>query len=241
MKKQNYGSILKENIIKTYPDYITQFPNYKKALDIMETIMNEIKPEKTIIVDKFDSEIKKAIQTPGKVIEIIPKTEPTILAWNSDYYFDNYYLWSEFKPKDRNLVTTLELLANASASVKLFLGSRLHLILYDLTGYYNMSMTETLKFKQSFPITQLMNRIRDYFQIPIIQMKESEPLISELQEMKKKVKDNINSEHVQKYMNNLQLFQAKSGIELTTDEKIEFIAEKLLDELVSEDYDEIES
>jgi len=237
-----YGSILKQKIIETYPEYLQQFPNYRKALDIMELVMNTVKPEKAILISDFDEEIKKAIQTPNDtVIEIIPKVEPTILAWNSDYYFDNYYLWTDFRGKSRELIRALELLANASALVKLFFSSRLHLILYDMTDYYNLSIVDALKLKQTFPITQLMNRIRNYYQIPVIKFRDIEPYQEDLENMKKKVVEDPNNKDVKKYEAQINEFEQRSGIKLTTEEKIEFIAEKLLNELITEDYDEIES
>ena len=236
------GSILKQKIIETYPEYIQQFPNYRKALDIMEVIMSKAKPEKMMLINNFDEEIKKVIQIPNDtVIEIIPKVEPTILAWNSDYYFDNYYLWTDFRSKPRGLIKVLELLANASALVKLFFSSRLHLILYDMTDYYNLSIIDALKLKQAFPITQLMNRIRNYYQIPVIKFRDIEPYQEELEDMKKKVMENPNNKDVKKYEAQINEFEQRSGIKLTTEEKIEFIAEKLLSELITEDYDEIES
>ncbi len=236
------GSILKQKIIETYPEYIQQFPNYRKALDIMELIMSKGKPEKMVLINDFDEEIKKAIQTPNDtVIEIVPKVEPTILAWNSDYYFDNYYLWTDFRGKSRGLIKALELLANVSAYLKLFFSSRLHLILYDMTDYYNLSVIDALKLKQTFPITQLMNRIRNYYQIPMIKFRDIEPMLEDLEDMKKKVVEDPNNKDVKKYETQINEFEQRSGIKLTTEEKIEFIAEKLLSELIAEDYDEIES
>jgi len=242
MQSKNLGTLLKEKIIETYPEYIQQFPNYKKALDIMELVMNEVKPQKALTISSFDEEIKKAIQTPPElIIEIIPQKEPTLLAWNSDYYFDNYYLLQDFRYKDRKIITALELLANASAYLKLFFSARLHLILYNMTDYYNLPIVDALKLKQTFPITQLMNRIRSYYQIPSIKLKDIEPLTEDLEDMKSKVKEDPNNKEVKKYEAQINEFEQKSGIKLTTEEKIEFIAEKLLDELIGEDYDEIES
>jgi hypothetical protein len=244
MKSRGYGSLLKQKIIETYPEYLHKFPNYRYALDIMETVFNATKPSKALVISTYDDLIKKAINTPPEhVIEIIPTTPttPTILSWNSDYYFDNFYLWADFSKTDRKTVTALELLAEATALLKLFLSTRLHLILYDLTNYYDLTIIEALKLKQTFPITQLMNRIRDYLQIPIIKYKNIEPFTEDLEEMKEKVKASPENPRVKKYQTQIQTFQAKTGIQLTTDEKIEFIAEKLLDELVQEDYDEIES
>jgi len=242
MQPKNYGSLLKQKIIETYPEYLSQFPNYRKALDIMEVVMNEVKPERALTISKFDEEIKKAIQTPPElVIELIPEKEPTLLTWNGDYYFDNYYMWLDFRGKSRKLIATLELLANTSAYVKLFLSSRLHLILYDMTNYYDLPIVEALKLKQTFPITQLMNRIRSYFQIPVIKMKDLNPIEEDLEEMKEKVKQDPNNEKVKKYSAYVDTFEKASGLKLSTDEKIEFIAEKLLDEIIGEDYDEVES
>jgi len=242
MQNKNLGSLLKEKIIETYPEYLKQFPNYRKALDIMELVMNEIKPQKALTVKTFDEEIKKAIQTPPDlVIEIIPEKEPTLLTWNGDYYFDNYYLLQDFRYKDRKIITALELLANASAYVKLFFSARLHLILYSMTGYYDLPIVDALKLKQSFPITQLMNRIRSYFQIPKIKINNIEPITEDIEDMKKKVEEDPNNQKVKKYETQIEQFEQKSGIKLTTEEKIEFIAEKLLNELIGEDYDEIES
>jgi len=242
MKTKGYGTILKEKILQTYPEYIEQFPNYRKALDIMELIMNDEKESSFVTIDTYDEEIKKAIQTEPKAqIEIIPKVEPTLLAWNNDYYFDNYYLWTDFRFKNRKLITALELLANASAYVKLFFSVRLHLILYDLTNYYNLSLIDALKLKQTFPITQLMNRIRSYFQIPVIKFRDNDPLAEDLELMKEKVKSDPNSEKVKMYSAYADTFEQKSGIKLTTEEKIEYIAERLLNELIQEDYDEIAS
>ena len=242
MKTKGYGTILKEKILQTYPEYIEQFPNYRKALDIMELVMNDERESSFITIDTYDEEIKKAIQTePQNQIEIIPKVEPTLLAWNNDYYFDNYYLWTDFRFKNRKLITALELLANASAYVKLFFSVRLHLILYDLTNYYNLSLIDALKLKQTFPITQLMNRIRSYFQIPVIKFRDNDPLAEDLELMKEKVKSDPNSEKVKTYSAYADTFEQKSGIKLTTEEKIEYIAERLLNELIQEDYDEIAS
>jgi len=242
MKSANLGTLLKEKIVQTYPEYLKQFPNYKKALDIMELALNDGKANKFVFIDQYDEDIKKAINTPPElVIEIIPKVEPTLLAWNSDYYFDNYYLWTDFRGKNRGLITALELLANASAYVKLFFSARLHLILYDITNYYNLPITEALKLKMTFPITQLMNRIRSYFQIPVIKFDNIDPLQEDLEDMKEKVKNDPNNSRVQIYSQQINTFEKVSGIKLTTDEKIEFIAEKLLNELITEDYDEIES
>jgi len=242
MTRPMFGTILKEKILETYPEYIEKFPNYKKALDIMELVMNVEKPYKVLSVNTFDEDIKKAIQQPPElVIELIPEKEPTMLTWNGDYYFDNYYLWLDFRGKDRKLITTLELLANASAYVKLFFSARLHLILYDMTKYYDLSIIDALKLKQTFPITQLMNRIRSYFQIPMIKYRDIDPYSEDLEEMKKKVKEDPNNPRVQTYSAQIKTFEEKSGIKLTTDEKIEFIAEKLLNELIQDDYDEIES
>ena len=237
-----FGTILKAKIKETYPDYLKNYPRYSLALDIMEIVMNNNDLSRTIHLKVFDEEIKKAINTPStKVIEIVPEAEPTILAWNSDYYFDNYYLWTDFTSKKEGVIKALELLAEASARVKLFLSTRVHSILYELTDYYNLPIVDALKLKQTFPITQLLNRVRDYFQIPIIKKEDIDPITEDIEEMKEKVKANPNSLDVKKYEAHIQTFQQKSGITLTTDEKIEFIAEKLLDELVSEDYDEIES
>jgi len=242
MQNKNYGTILKEKIIETYPEFLEQFPNYRKALDIMEVVMNEVKFEKALTISQFDEEIKKAIQKePDLIIEIIPQKEPTLLTWNSDYYFDNYYLWTDFRFKNRGIITALELLANASAYLKMFFSARLHLILYDMTKYYDLPIVDALKLKMTFPITQLMNRIRSYYQIPVIKLKEIEPLTEDLEEMKEKVKEDPNNEKVKKYSAYVDAFEKASGIKLTTDEKIEFIAEKLLNELIQEDYDEIES
>ena len=242
MKTQNYGTILKEKIIETYPEFLNQFPMYRKALDIMEVVMNEVKFEKALTISQFDEDIKKAIQTPPElIIEIIPQKEPTLLTWNSDYYFDNYYLWTDFRFKNRGIITALELLANASAYLKLFFSARLHLILYNMTKYYDLPITEALKLKMSFPITQLMNRIRSYYQIPVIKMKDIEPLTEDLEEMKEKVKTDPNNPRVKTYSEHIETFEKASGIKLTTEEKIEFIAERLLNELIQEDYDEIES
>jgi len=237
-----FGTILKAKIKETYPDYLKMYPRYKTALDIMEVMMNTNDVGRAIHLNVFDEEIKKAINTPSqKVIEIVPEVEPTILAWNSDYYFDNYYLWTEFKPCKEGIVKALELLAEASARVKLFLSTRVHLILYDLTNYYKLSIVEALKLKQTFPITQLMNRVRDYFQIPVINQKDIDPIAEDIEDMKEKVRTKIDDPKVKKYEALIQTFQQKSGIQLTTDEKIEFISEKLIDELIGEDYDEIES
>jgi len=242
MNSQRYGTLLKKKIIETYPEYVKKFPNYKIALDIMENVFNETKPSKSLVMNTYDDLIRKAINTPPKyVIEIIPKVESTILGWNSDYYFDNFYLWTDFTKTDRKTITALELLAEASARLKLFLSSRLHLILYNLTDYYNLSIIEALKLKQTFPITQLMNRIRSYLQIPVIKYNDNSNLEEDLEIMKEKVIKNPENPRVKKYNEYVQTFQQKSGIQITTDEKIEFIAQKLLDELVGEDYDEIES
>lgn len=236
------GTILRQKITETYPDYLKQFPRYKTALDIMEIVMNNVDFERTLLLNVFDEEIKKAIQTPStKTIEIIPEVEPTILAWNSDYYFDNYFMWTDFTKKDLRLVKALELLAEASARVKMFISTRVHQILYELTDYHKLSIIDALKLKQTFPITQLMNRVRDYFQIPIINKKDIDPIGEEVEGMVQQLKANPDNPSAKKYESYIQTFQVKSGIELTTDEKIEFIAEKLLDELLPEDYDEIES
>jgi hypothetical protein len=208
----------------------------------MEVVMNTKDFERILLLNVFDEEIKKAIQTPSKqTIEIIPKVEPTILAWNGDYYFDNYYLWTDFNWKNLGIVKSLELLAEASARLKTFISSRVHLILYDLTKYYDLSIIDALKLKQTFPITQLLNRVRDYLQIPVINKKDIDPIAEDLEEMKEKVKADPNNPKVKTYQAQIQSFEQRSGITLTTDEKIEFIAEKLLDELLEEDYDEIES
>jgi hypothetical protein len=236
------GTILRQKIVETYPDYLKQFPSYKSALDMMEILMNTRDLERTLLLNVFDEEIKKAIQTPStKTIEIIPEVEPTILAWNSDYYFDNYFLWTDFTKKNLGLVRALELLAEASARLKMFIGVRVHLILYELTDYRKLSLVDALKLKQTFPITQLMNRVRDYFQIPVIIKDDIEPLAEDLKDMVQQLKANSDNPSAKKYESYVQTFQAKAGIELTTEEKIEFIAEKLLDELLGEDYDEIES
>jgi hypothetical protein len=236
------GSILRQKIVETYPDYLQQFPKYKTALDMMEILMNSKDLERTLLLNVFDEEIKKAIQTPStKTIEIIPEVEPTILAWNSDYYFDNYFLWTDFTKKSLGLVRALELLAEASARLKMFISVRVNLILYELTNYHKLPIVDALKLKQTFPITQLMNRVRDYFQIPVIIKDDIDPLAEDLEDIVQKLKSNPDNPRAKKYEAHIQTFQTKTGIALTTDEKIEFIAEKLLDELIGEDYDEIES
>lgn len=237
---QEIGTILKRKILETYPEYIKQFPMYRKALNIMEFVMNRDEPREYIQVRDYDELIKKAIKTPPEyVMEITPNVEPTILTWNSDYYFDKHFLFTDFRDKSPGLIKALELLAEASARVKVFFSARLHLILYDMINYYDLSIIDSLKLKQTFPITQLMNRIRAYFQIPVI--KFDNPIAEDLEDMKEKVKSDPNNQRIKKYEAHIQTFEQKSGIHLTTDEKIEFIAEKLLDEILSEDYDEIES
>jgi hypothetical protein len=241
-KQSELGTYLKSKILETYPCYLKSFPKYRTALDMMEILMNTNDFERMLLLNVFDDEIKKAIQTPStQVIELVPKVEPTILAWNSDYYFDNYFMWTYFTEKNLGIVKSLELLSEASARVKTFISVRVHLILYDLTDYYNLSIVDALKLKQTFPITQLMNRVRDYFQIPIINKSDIDPISEDIQDIVQRIKANPNSPDVKKYEPYVQTFQAKTGITLTTDEKIEFIAEKLLDEVLSEDYDEIES
>jgi len=236
------GTILRQKIVETYPDYLNQFPKYKSALQIMEILMNTKDFERTLLLNVFDEEIRKAIQIPStKTIEIIPEVEPTILAWNSDYYFDNYFMWADFTKKNLELVRALELLAEASARLKMFISVRVHQILYELMDYHKLSLVDALKLKQTFPITQLMNRVRDYFQIPVINQKDIEPLKEDIEDIAQKLKSNPDYPRAKKYEAHIQTFQTKTGITLTTDEKIEFIAEKLLDELISEDYDEIES
>ena len=236
----NFGSILKEKIQETYPDFLEKFPRYQKALDIMELLMNEEKKEKIVFMSDFDHEIQHAIQSePEPKIELIPTKEPTLLAWNSDYYFDNYYVWKPLTNK--KILTTLELLANASAWLKIFFSTRLHKYLYDKINYYTLSYPEALKLKQTFPITQLLNRIRNYYQIPIIKFERDDSLVEDIALIKDKIVNNPNNPRVQKYANNIKTFETTSGIKLTTEEKIEYIAQKILEELIPEDYDEIES
>jgi hypothetical protein len=237
-----FGTILREKIVETYPDYLKQFPRYSIVLNMMEVLMNTKDFERMLLLNKFDEEIRRAIQTHStKTIEIIPEVEPTILAWNSDYYFDNFFMWTDFTKKNLGLVKALELLAEASARLKMFISARIHLILYELTDYRKLSIVDALKLKQTFPITQLMNRVRDYFQIPIINKEDIDPIGEDIKDMVQQLKANPDNPSAKKYESYVQTFQAKTGIELTTDEKIEFIAEKLIDELISEDYDEIES
>jgi hypothetical protein len=237
MHEVSFGTLLKNKIIETYPEYISKFPNYSKALNIMEKIMNDPTKTVSLFLSDYDKEIEEAIENyPKPEIVIIPKSEPTLLAWNSDYYFDKHYLWKPIK--NRNLVTTLELLSEASAWLKVYLSSRVHLILYKKTKFYDLSITEALKLKQTFPITQLLNRVRNYLQIPIIKLSDNDDTIELLKE--KAIKES-NSERVKKYSEKIKTFESKSGINLTTEEKIEYIAEKMLDEIIQEDYDEIES
>jgi len=236
----NFGSILIEKIEQTYPDFLEKFPRYRKALEIMELIMNQDKRQDALFISDFDNEIAYAIEhEPEPKIELIPIEEPTLLTWNGDYYFDNYYVWKPITNRKR--LTALELLADASAWVKLFFTSRLHKYLYNKTNYYSLTYPEALKLKQTFPITQLLNRIRNYYQIPVIKFEKDDPLIDDIEFYKEKVKNDPENPRVKKYANHIKTFEESSGIKLTTDEKIEYIAQKLLEELVPEDYDEIES
>ena len=236
----NFGSILKQKIEKTYPDFLEKFPRYRKALEIMELIMNKDKREEALFVSDFDKDIQYAVEhEPEPKIELIPVKEPTLLAWNSDYYFDNAYVWKPIQ--NRKLLTTLELLADSSAWLKLFFSIRLHKYLYEKTNFYNLTYPEALKLKQTFPITQLLNRIRNYYQIPVIKFDKDNPLLEDIEFYKEKVQSDPNDPRVQKYVNNINTFEASSGIKLTTEEKIEYIAQKILEELIPEDYDEIES
>jgi hypothetical protein len=235
-----FGTILRQKIEQTYPDFLEKFPRYRKALDIMELLMNEKRKENVLFINDFDSDIIYAVEhEPQPQIEIIPKNEPTMLAWNSDYYFDNYYVWKPII--NRKTLTALELLADASAWLKLFFSTRLHKYLYEKTNYYNLTYPEALKLKQTFPITQLLNRIRNYYQIPVIKFENNDPLQTDYEVIREKVLGDPQNPRVQKYANNIKTFEASSGIKLTTDEKIEYITQKLLEELIPEDYDEIES
>jgi hypothetical protein len=236
----NFGTILRQKIEQTYPDFLERFPRYHKALDIMELIMNKEKREEALFISDFDKEIAYAVEHEPEVkIEVIPRSDPTLLAWNSDYYFDNYYVWKPIENRKR--LIALELLAEASAWLKLFFSTRLHKYLYNKSNYYNLTYPEALKLKQTFPITQLLNRIRNYFQIPVIKIDNGDPLESDIEMLKEKVINDPQNPRVQKYANNIKTFESSSGIKLTTDEKIEYIAQKLLEELIPEDYDEIES
>jgi len=240
MKEVSFGTLLKNKILETYPEYVSKFPNYNKALNIMEKIMNDPTKTDSLFMSDYDKEIEEAINNyPKPEIVIIPKSEPTILSWNSDYYFDKHYLWNPIK--NRKLVTTLELLSEASAWLKLYLSSRVHLILYKKMEFYNLPIVEALKLKQTFPITQLLNRVRNYLQIPIIKFIDDDVKFDMMELMKEKAVKEKDNERVKRYSEKIKTFESKSGIQLTTDEKIQFIAERLLDEIEQEDYDEIES
>ena len=235
-----FGLELKEKIEKTYPEYLKNFPRYHKALDLMVMLMDEKDRARIMFNSSYDHEIEYVItHEPLPVIELIPKKEPTLLTWNGDYYFDRYYVWKDIS--DRGVVTALELLGDTSALVKMFLSVRLHNLLYEKVGYQKMSFIESLKVKQTFPVNQLLKRIRNYYQIPTIKFDNDDPMIQEIDDAKEKVLKDPSSDDVKKYSVQISNFESKSGIKLTTDEKIEFIAEKIADQLISDDYDEIES
>jgi len=235
-----FGAELKEKIEKTYKDYLNNFPIYRKALDLMVLIMDEKDRAKAMFNSSYDNEIEHAIiNEPLPMIELIPIKEPTLLTWNGDYYFDRYYVWKSIS--ERGVVTALELLGDASALIKMFFSIRLHKLLYDKVGYHKMSFLESLEVKQTFPINQLMKRIRNYYQIPVIKFDKDDPMIEEIESIKDKVINDPSNDDVKKYDKQVNTFESKSGIKLTTDEKIEFIAEKIADQLITDDYDEIES
>jgi hypothetical protein len=236
----DFGTVLREKIEQTYPDFLNRFPRYSKALNLMEMLMNESRKQEVMFSDDYDLDIKWAItHDPLPVIEIIPKKEPTLLAWNGDYYFDRYYVWKPIT--NRKVVTALELLGDASALIKMFFSVRLHKLLYESVGYYKLSFLEALKIKQTFPINQLMNRVRNYMQIPMIKFDNDDPIKEEIQLTLNRVRNDPNDEDVEKYSKQVDEFETRSGIKLTTNEKIEFIAEKIADQLIANDYDEIES
>jgi len=239
--KIGLGTKIKYGILKTYPDYINQFPNYAKALDIMEYLSNQEKLSR-LDYDRYDKEIVYAIEhEPEMTIVLKPEIEPTFLAWNSDYYFDDYFVpHVSFKGK-RKLVTTLEAIADASAFLKIYFSKKLHDYLYQKVDYYNLSFVDALKIKQTFPIIPLLNRIRDYFQIPVIEFEDDNSLEISRQVIRESVEKDPQSPEYEKYNKQINTFESKTGIKLSTDEKIEFITEKILETLVADDYEEIES
>jgi hypothetical protein len=239
--KLETGTKIKYAILRGYPEYIQMFPNYTKALDIVEYLMNQDRFF-TTDYNKYDNEIIYAIEhEPEMTIILNPEKTATFLSWNSDYYFDRYFIDNVSFKGRRNEVNTLETLADTSANLKFYFAVKLHEYLYKKTNYYKLCFIDALKLKQTFPITQLMNRIRDYFQIPVIKFQNDDSIEISREIVKEKVLKDPENPDVKKYIGYANTFETKSGIKLTTDEKIEFIVDKVLDKLITDDYDEIES
>jgi len=241
-KELGIGTELKNKIIQTYPEYIKQFPNYIKVLDISEYLMNKVSYTHNDF-NKYDQEIIYAIENEQEMTIVLnPEKSATFLSWNSDYYFDRYFIKNMDFLEKRSLVLTLETLANVSANLKLYFAEKVHQYIYQKVGYNVSSFIDALKMKRTFPVTQLLNRVRDYFQIPVIEFKDNEDGLSVDKEIiKEKVMNKPNDPEVKELMGRIQTFESKTGIKLSTDEKIDFITEKIVEKLITDDYDEIES
>lgn len=239
-----FGDVVSE-LKDWYDNYTRKHPEYNDFIKLVE-IVTEEGIEDSIRNTTFRSLIEKAITTKPKDVKIYLEPEQgvyPILAWNSDFYlkrFQEEYLsrivyTKQFKNNRNFLISLIEYYAITAGMVKLAISAVVNDLVREMLGIYDAPFEEALRKNSKIPFNTIVERVRKNFYVPRIKDKGIDDFIDETERPK--------SRNVNKYREMIQSFQEEAPIEirLTPEEIEEEITRRLLDEIVSDDYEEIDS
>lgn len=238
-----------KDLNKWYNDYLRYYPEYGNYLRMAE-IVTEKGVEGGVRDNEFVSLVEKAISTqPIKqksemriYIKPIDGVYP-ILCWNSDQYYSHFkeeYLVNvvyskKFSKNRKFLISLMEYYATVGGLTRIAINAVASNYVRELLGIYELPFDQALKKNTRIPLNTLIDRVRKNFRVPKVMdriMEEDEDNV----ERPKSRNENM-------YREMIDTYQAEAPIEirLTPEEIEEEITNRLLEEIISEDYEEIDS
>ncbi|ALG96803.1 hypothetical protein [Acidianus bottle-shaped virus 3 strain ABV3] len=220
-------------------------------------LIKKNKDSKAFLTDQFDKIIRLKME-PAKEERILSFNEnlpkPIILhtAWNYATYLERFYdkyLDSIVRDPDKLNVTKIIQAVETKAfsiipTIQFILG-RVTVILQKIYNITSLPYPEANRIALMLPVRQYFKRV--VFNMGVPKIKIQDDYEDKIEEIKQDLKqgDKVTNDLASKYFKELDRIESEhpmpKGLKLTTEEKLELIAERVLDELIEEDYDEIES
>lgn len=237
--------LIENGLKEWFDEYTSMYPEYKKFLRMLEIVSKE-GTDKAILNPEFKELVINAVTKPSKKFVIYLTADDGIYplpTWNADIYvehFEEYYIdrivfSRKYRHNREFLINLTEYYGMLISFIKLAIDAIISDYVRQQLGIYTMPLDKALQLNLTIPINTLIDRIRNNYKVPVIkEMDEINPIIPQ---------DRPKSNTESTYRQMINEYQEKAPIEikLTPEEIEEEITRRLLDELIEDEYDEIES